>query len=98
MAAERFQHIPLIAAAAPLHPLNKIHIKNPVYQVIFVPEMIIKAFPVHAAILADISYADFGKRLFLHQLLHRYGQCIFGNVGIRHLNLRIKAASITTAL
>jgi len=60
--------------------------------------MIIKAFPVHAAILADISYADFGKRLFLHQLLHRYGQCIFGNVGIRHLNLQIKAASVTAAL
>lgn len=50
--------------------LNKLRFKDPADQIVFIAEMIIKAFAAHAAGSTDIAYTDALKRLFRHQPLH----------------------------
>ena len=64
---------------------NEFCIKNPVYKIIFVFEVIVEAFSVHVAPLADLGNVDFLKGKLSHQLLQGGGQCVLGNVGISHI-------------
>ena len=52
--ADRHQHIPFILKVLSAHVCQKVHIKDPVYQIVFIFKMIIKAFPVQTAFLAEI--------------------------------------------
>ena len=63
---------------------NKLCIKNPIYKIIFVLEMIVKAFSVHVAALADLRHIDLFEGLILHQSFQRNCQCPLGNIGICH--------------
>ena len=45
----------------------KFGIEYPVYQIILILEVVLEAFPVHAAAFTDIVYIDFLKWLLLHQ-------------------------------
>lgn len=56
---------------------EKAGIENPVYKVVFVLEMVIKAFAVHLAFFADVADRDFFKGLFLHKFLERGGKSLF---------------------
>ena len=63
-----------------LHQLfDKLRVEHPVDQIVFILEMIIKALSVHAALLADIAYADLVQGAFGHQFLDGGGQRFFGD-------------------
>ena len=49
------------------------NVKYPVDKIIFVPEMIIKALPVHSAFFTDFRNRDLIKPLGLHKLFKRHG-------------------------
>ena len=49
-----------------LDPSNEPGVKNPVYQIIFVFEMIVEAFAVHVAPLTDLAHIDFFKGKLHH--------------------------------
>ena len=68
---------------------HELCIENPVDQIIFVLEVIVKTLAVHMAAFTDIGYADFFKRLFLQQFLQCIGKGQFGNIGICHFSLLI---------
>ena len=46
--------------------------------------MVVKALAVHAAGLAQLAHADFGKRPRGQQLFQRVGHCLLGAVGVWH--------------
>src|SRR5699024_6516295 len=71
--------------AALLAALEKLCIKNPVNQIIYVAEMIVEALAAHTAGLTVLSHADFGEGLPGHQPLHGLGQRPFGKTGVRHV-------------
>ena len=50
-----------------LHMIQIFYIKYPVYQIKFVPEMIIETFSVHIAFCTDIRDGDLCKRCRFHQ-------------------------------
>ena len=67
-----------------LHQGNKLRIEDPVYKIIFVLEVIVKALSIHIAARADLRHIDLIKGLFQHQLLQRSRQSPFCDIGICH--------------
>ena len=59
-------------------------IKNPVYQIVFILEMVVEAFTVHFALGANIRNRDLLKGHLCHQLFHGICQCFLCDIGIRH--------------
>ena len=75
-----FQESPLTVIIFIFCHADKFIIINPVYQVIFIFEMIIKAFPAHIAPAADIADADRAERHLCHELFQGICQCFFCDI------------------
>ena len=52
------QKTPTVVVGLRVDGLEKLGVKNPVDQIIFVPKVVIKALPAHVAGLADVANAD----------------------------------------
>ncbi|MEF2795655.1 MAG: hypothetical protein U0N62_09275 [Hydrogeniiclostridium sp.] len=81
--AEKLQKFPAILGTFD-GERDKIGVKNPVYQIKFVPKMVIEAFTVHSAFFANHRHADFFEGDLFHQLLERRCKRALGYIGICH--------------
>ena len=78
--AQQIYDLPIVHGVGVLQYREKFVLEDPVYQVIFVPEVIIEALPVHVAQLTDVAHVDLGEGTVGHQLFHGAGQGALGHI------------------
>ena len=59
---------PWIADGVKTRRAEEFDVADPVYKVVFIPKVIVKAFAVHFAGVADVKDADFFNRCVFHEL------------------------------
>lgn len=85
ISANRVKMHPAVVLRNIVERVNKFGIKYPVYQIVLITEMIIKALAVHTAAVAYISHTYFRERLTLHKLLQAIGKRALSRIGISHI-------------
>ena len=72
--------LPAVVARHIIERVYKFCIEYPVYKVVLIAEMVVKALAVHIAAFADVAYAYLCERAALHKLFQPLGKRALCNV------------------